>query len=109
VVRDQLISLGFTVLEAGDADEAEQLIRSLPDIEGLVSDIDMPGRLNGFGLAELMREQDSNNTIILISGNALHQQSGETGQPWNVLPKPFDRDALAAAIRTARTSQGNNP
>ncbi|WP_370278031.1 cache domain-containing protein [Pontibacterium sp.] len=108
VVRDQLIALGFTVLEAGDADEAEQLIRSLPEIEGLVSDIDMPGRLNGFGLAELMREQDCNSTIVLISGNAVHQQPKGTDQTWEILPKPFDRDALAAAICAARRASSGN-
>lgn len=108
VVREQLIALGFTVLEAGDADEAEQLIRSLPEIEGLVSDIDMPGRLNGFGLAKLMREQDSNSTIVLISGNAVYQQPEGIHQMWQILPKPFDRDTLAAAICAARQSQSNN-
>ncbi|MDI3326591.1 cache domain-containing protein [Pontibacterium granulatum] len=108
VVRDQLITLGFTVLEAGDADEAEQLIRSLPEIEGLVSDIDMPGRLNGFGLAELMREQNSNSTIVLISGNAVYQQPESTHQTWEILPKPFEGDTLAAAISAAKRPQSAN-
>jgi two-component system cell cycle sensor histidine kinase/response regulator CckA len=102
IVRDQLISLGCSVLEASDADEAETLIRTLPDIDALVSDIDMPGTLDGFGLARLMREQRQDSTIVLISGNPGYQQ-GENGERrWDVLAKPFDQAALAAALSAAR-------
>ena len=101
VVREQLVSLGFTVLEAADADEAEQLITTLPELDGLVTDIDMPGRLNGFGLAGLMRQRDAASTIVLISGYANNHQANTEDLQWKVLRKPFDRDALAEAINNA--------
>ncbi len=102
VIRDQLIALGHTLLEASDADEAEQLISSLPELDGLITDIDMPGRLDGFGLADRMRAQQPSATVVLISGNPRYQQTGEN-RGWQILHKPFDRHSLAIAIDQARS------
>ncbi|MBM94818.1 MAG: PAS sensor protein [Oceanospirillaceae bacterium] len=106
VIRDQLISLGYSLLEASDADEAEQLIRSLPDIDGLVTDIDMPGALNGFGLARLMRSRKPQAPVVVISGNPLYQQQ-EQNAGWVILHKPFEKEALAQQLIKACHQDSN--
>ncbi|MEH6579067.1 MAG: cache domain-containing protein [Amphritea sp.] len=99
IVREQLMTLGFTVIEAGDADEAEHLINTLKSIKGMVSDINMPGRLNGFELAALMRKKSPTNTIVLISGYEYDQLSSrDKQQHYKILRKPFDKETLEQAI-----------
>ena len=109
VIRDQLISLGYSLLEASDADEAEQLIRSLPDIDGLVTDIDMPGALNGFGLAELMCSRKPQAPVVVISGNPLYQQAehGQADHDWRILHKPFDKETLRWQLMRACRQGGS--
>lgn len=98
LLQEQLVTLGFTVITAIDADEAEQLIKSLKSIDGLVSDINMPGRLNGLALAELMQSRFPASTIVLITGYAYEELPDNKRQPFKILKKPFARTALEQAI-----------
>jgi len=50
-LRRKIAALGFPVVEAGDADEALILLRQLQGVGVVLSDVDMPGSMNGFGLA----------------------------------------------------------
>ncbi|WP_020680057.1 cache domain-containing protein [Marinobacterium rhizophilum] len=100
VVREQLISLGFNVIEAGDADEACQLIQSLDGLYGMVCDIIMPGSLNGFELARQLHESKPSSRIVLMSGYSYEQDPGDSSDHFfTMLPKPFEQDALQAALR----------
>lgn len=106
VIRDQLVSIDYTVIEAADAEEAEQLIKALDNIDNLVSDIKMPGRLNGFELADLMTEHHPAASVVLISGYAYDQLSGRSNQPdHKILKKPFSKEALKQAIINASNSR----
>ena len=52
---DTLAEAGFTVLEAPHADQALKVLESRPDVEVLMTDVDMPlGSMNGFALARLV-------------------------------------------------------
>lgn len=56
VVRDQLCNLGYTVLVTTEARDAIDLVRDVADIRAVVSDIVMPGQINGLALiAEIRR------------------------------------------------------
>ncbi|MAC46539.1 MAG: hypothetical protein CMI12_06765, partial [Oceanospirillum sp.] len=107
VVRDQLTSLGYTVIEACDADEAEQLITTLDSIEGLVSDVNMPGRLDGFGLAELMYQHNPDSQRLIISGNEYEQDSPVSSKKYQILRKPFDKATLERAMAQAKELSGH--
>lgn len=67
--HEQFTALEFQVLEAADADEAAELIVSVGAVNVLVSDIDMPGTLNGYGLAHHLRQHNAGAAVLLISGN----------------------------------------
>ncbi len=98
VIREQLNSLGLAVIEAEDADEAEALLATLQGLDGLVSDIRMPGKLNGFGLAARMQARFGEGFILLISGYTDEMPASGQAPRWHILRKPFDRAALRQAL-----------
>ena len=99
VVRRQLIDLGFSVLEAEDGEEALEMVRSVGEIRYLVSDIVMPGHMNGIALAKQAKSITPAIKVGLISGFAQGQDTEAlAGCPFPVLPKPFATEALAGLI-----------
>ena len=52
-----LMDAGYAVLEAADADEAIALRETEPDIRLMISDIQMPGSLDGVKLAHAVRRR----------------------------------------------------
>ena len=60
---------GFRVLEAGDADEALQLLETNADIGLLFTDVSMPGSMTGLGLAHHVAERWPEVGIIITSGH----------------------------------------
>ncbi len=103
VIRDQLTGMGFGVIEAGDADEALTLIGNLDGLFGMVSDIMMPGSLDGFDLARTLRQQRPDCRIVLISGYSWEKDpGGEGAASFTLLRKPFEQQALRQAIMKAQ-------
>lgn len=69
---DQLREAGYRVLEASDADEALDLLRhDTLNIAVVISDIDMPGSINGIGLAHAIRLERPLIKTILVSGHEM--------------------------------------
>jgi signal transduction histidine kinase/CheY-like chemotaxis protein len=97
-VREMLRGLGHSVIEAGSADEGLALA-ALPGIEIVLSDITLPGTLNGVDLLERLARADGAARGYLMTslpvGNALRQRG--TAQ-FPVLTKPFDEGQLAAFL-----------
>jgi len=71
MVATEFEDRGFDVLEAGNAQEALKLLDDQRDIRVLFSDIQMPGQMDGLGLAHLVRRKWSHVAIILSSGRTL--------------------------------------
>ena len=54
---DVLDDAGFKVMEAAHADEALHILAAAPDVQVVVTDVEMPrGSINGFELARRVRE-----------------------------------------------------
>jgi len=94
---EQLVEMGYLVLVASDADEAIELLDTHPEIAVLISDITMPGSMDGIRLARYVRGRSPSVRIIVTSG------LGET--PASALPsssiflaKPYGLKALQAAL-----------
>lgn len=64
-----LETLGHTVLEAGDAASALNIL-DRHDIDVLVTDIDMPGERDGLALALDVRQRLATCHIVIMSGGA---------------------------------------
>jgi signal transduction histidine kinase len=102
VMRRQLTDIGHKVIEARAGDEALAIIDSVAGLSVLVSDIVMPGAMDGRRLADLARQRRPELRVVLVTGYAegLEVQGGEP-PPFTVLRKPCTKEELAAAIETA--------
>jgi CheY-like chemotaxis protein len=65
---DMVEDAGFTSVEAVDAAEAIAILESRSDIALLFTDIQMPGTMDGLGLAHSVHERWPPIRIILVSG-----------------------------------------
>ena len=65
---DVVADAGFAPLEAANADEAVSILESRSDIALLFIDIQMPGSMDGLGLAQTVHDRWPAIKIILVSG-----------------------------------------
>jgi CheY-like chemotaxis protein len=56
-VADELRAQGYAVIEATNASEAISVLQSSMRIDLVLTDIRMPGDLDGLGLARMMRSE----------------------------------------------------
>jgi two-component system, response regulator PdtaR len=87
VTASNLRDFGFEVFEAADAAEAVTILATFA-VDTLLSDIVMPGKMDGLGLAKWVRQRDPGTRIILTSGAA--PSLGEVEGYACFLPKPYD-------------------
>jgi len=101
-LRRHLLELGYQVLEARDGEDARALLSACRDVAILVSDVMMPGTVDGFGLVEHARRTVPGIKTVLISGFAPFAASAHGGfDERRVLRKPFSKDDLARALEEA--------
>ena len=98
LVRDMLMGLGHSVIEAASADEATALLADLPDISLILSDIQLVGEATGLDLAR--RLGPSAPPLVLMTSlptdDALFLEAQKQAP---VLRKPFGADDLTALIK----------
>ncbi|WP_428648517.1 PAS-domain containing protein [Roseibium sp.] len=100
-VTDQLQSLGYAVLCAESAQDARNLAQELPELRGVLSDIVMPGQVNGLALAREIRRNRADLGIALMSGYTdwAALSGPESSCEFPVLAKPFADDQLADTLQ----------
>ncbi len=98
--RRILARLGHGVAEAADAEEALSQINANPGLSALITDIQMPGALDGIGLARRVRRIRSGLPILLItgSGEAARRAAAIEDAETRVIQKPFQADELERAL-----------
>jgi DNA-binding NtrC family response regulator len=94
-LTDHLRDCGFRVLEAGNAEEAQQIFSAAEPIEVMLSDISMPG-IDGIALAEWVTAKYPDVHVVLMSGE-LHSHVKLPGAAY--LQKPFALDVVDKLIR----------
>ena len=103
-VREMLRAMGHSVLEAASADEGLKL-SALPGIDLVLSDITLPGILNGVDLAEALTRAQ-NQPLDNVAAPVFLMTSLPPSDPLRiraeqrfcVLTKPFDQDQLTAFL-----------
>jgi PAS domain S-box-containing protein len=92
---------GYTVLEAGDAHTALGLLHSATAPDVLVTDVGLPGGMNGRQLADIARAQWSQLPVLLITGYAESTVMKNEPLPsrMELLTKPFVMNALLGRVR----------
>jgi CheY-like chemotaxis protein len=95
---DMIAAAGFEVVEAGNADEAIEILESRRDITVVFTDIQMPGSMDGLKLARAVRGRWPPIKIVATSG---HLDVGETDLPegGRFLPKPYSPTEVAGVLR----------
>jgi len=68
-LADTLRELGFFVFEASNADVAIRLLEADEDIAAVVTDVDMPGTMDGLALAFAVRRRWPPCRLIVVSGH----------------------------------------
>ena len=95
---DMLDAAGYCILEAATADQAAELLRTRAEVQVLVTDVSMPGKLDGFGLARLARTVHPFVGIVIMSGRDA-PDAGELPAGTAFLMKPFSQEGLLKAVR----------
>ena len=108
MLSDHLQECGFKVLEGSTADEAIGIIENVDmPIDLVLTDIRMPGSMDGFGLARWIRANRPETQVILASGDARKTDAAKElckNQPF--FEKPYDVEAVVAQIRTTLGASG---
>jgi CheY-like chemotaxis protein len=100
-IAGSLRDAGFEVLEAANAAEAVQILKCIP-VDALFSDIDMPGRMDGYALAQWVHQRELNTRIILTSGP--DRTLGEAGEYVSFVSKPYASSEVEYLLRSVLPS-----
>lgn len=101
-IRDMLIALGHTVVEATSVEEAVQLADELPEISEVLSDITLEGEAPGIDLVDRLPHLPIRLMTSLPPDNALHIAAVDRVP---VIAKPFNEEQLAGFLGRERTPQ----
>lgn len=96
-----LKKMGYEVLQATNAIDALAIVEQEPNIDLLITDIIMPGGINGIELARRVRGKKHDIFIIYTSGFPLEALAERSGMIIDspLINKPFQRDEFVTAIR----------
>ncbi|WP_081916740.1 response regulator [Caulobacter sp. UNC358MFTsu5.1] len=88
---------GYDVLEAVGAGEALTLLDARPDIALIFTDVDMPGEINGLGLARLVALRTPALPVLITSGAASVAQA-DVPLNGRFLEKPYSPSRLLEIV-----------
>jgi len=100
-ISDYLRECGFRVQEAANAEEAIQILCGSDEpIDLVFSDIEMPGELDGFGLARWVHANKPQVRVLLTSGHAHSAElAADLCESTMLLPKPYQYSSVLDTIK----------
>ena len=101
LIIDALADLGYTLIEAADSVAGLKLLRSDVQIHLLITDVGLPGGMNGRQMADAGRVVRPGLKVLFVTGYAENAAIGQGAlEPgMQVLTKPFVFDTLASRVR----------
>ena len=98
-------SIDAVFLNAGDATEGLRVAREHRGrIDLLVSDVEMPGRINGIEMAATVCEAHPETKVLLMSG---YRPEALAAKPdWHFIKKPFSVTEIRRRIRSLLKKYG---
>jgi PAS domain S-box-containing protein len=99
---EQLEELGYSVIEAGDGPSALKILNSPQPISLLITDVGLPGGMNGRQVADAARQQRPGLRVLFITGYAENAVvgNGHLEPEMAILTKPFNVTELADRVRS---------
>ncbi len=97
-----VVESGYCVLEAGDAQKALDILQSTARVDLLITDVGLPGGLNGRQVADAARVSRPALRVLFITGYADNAAvgNGYLDRSMEVLTKPFELSALVKKARS---------
>ncbi len=101
LIVEVLQELGYGTIEAVDGISALRQVERHPRFDLLVTDVGLPGGMNGRQLADAARLRHPGLKVLFITGfaEAVAADNGVLGEGMQVMTKPFTMDALTTRIR----------
>lgn len=100
VARATLEEAGFEPVEAATADEALRILSGAHEFAAVVSDIEMPGEMNGLDLAWAIRTHWPKIAVVLTSGRQLPRPT-DMPQKVRFVAKPYHPAHLVQIVTEA--------
>ncbi len=101
LVSEVLQEQGYTVIEAETGTAGLRILQSSQHVDLLVTDVGLPGGLNGRQLADAARQTRPELKVLFITGYAENAVigNGMLAAGMQVMTKPFAMETLAARVR----------
>jgi CheY-like chemotaxis protein len=95
-----LSQLGYRVLQAGDATTALQIYHAAPQVDGLLTDVILPGGTNGVELARELHRRRPELPVLFTSGYTENEliHEGRLDLGVELLEKPYRKAELARMV-----------
>jgi DNA-binding NtrC family response regulator len=109
-ITQYLRDCGYKVIEAVNANEAMAVLSHRETIVDIVfSDIEMPGSVDGFGLAKWIRENRPGLAVVLAGTVPRTVDAAKELCEDGPLPKPYDAQAVHNRIRRLLAARNTKP
>ena len=96
-LREALSDIGYDVIDTFNADEAIAVLEARDDIRIIITDINMPGSMDGLKLAAVVRDRWPPIKVIVATGRE-RPKSDEMPSGSMFVSKPHNRAALLSAL-----------
>lgn len=103
LLRDET---GFKVIEAVNADEALTVLEATSDVRALVTDVEMPGSLDGFTLARLVHKAWPHIGIVVVSAR-VGPAPGDMPPDALFVAKPYSTTVLVDAVHAVLAARSD--
>lgn len=96
-LADFFADAGYQVFEAGDADEAIGILEREKTIRIVLTDIQLPGSMDGLKLAHYIRDRYPP-TVLLLTSGGVHIEDASLPASSQFIAKPFDPTRILRQI-----------
>ncbi|MEJ8850234.1 GAF domain-containing hybrid sensor histidine kinase/response regulator, partial [Variovorax rhizosphaerae] len=110
MVAEVLSGQGYAVLQASNGAEAQRILNTERKVDLLLTDVGLPGGMNGRQLAETARLRRPALKVLFVTGYAENAivGNGFLEHGMSVITKPFDLEALSGKVRSMIDSGTNH-
>nr|WP_312600641.1 ATP-binding protein [Pseudomonas luteola] len=102
LIKEVLEELGYRAIEAADGASGLAILSSAAHIDLLISDVGLPGGMNGRQMADAARHQRTDLKVLFITGYAENAVvgNGNLEDGMHLMTKPFSMELLATRLDT---------
>ncbi len=102
-LSDYLQDCGFVVLDVGNASEAVAVLQTRAfDVDVVLTDVRMPGEMDGFALARWIRQHHPGLPVLITTGDKTKAETVmDLCEKNPIIEKPHDFKVVLARVRAA--------